>query len=417
MMPEISFMAVLLVAAIAFLVPLGLGLAPSLRIPSVVLEISAGIMIGPAVLGLVDVDLPLQVLALLGLAFLLFLAGLEIDLNRLRGARLRSAAAGFVVSLAIALGIGLGLKAAGLIETPLLVAIILSATSLGIVIPVLADAGQVGTTLGQLIIAGSSIADFGAIILLSLFFSGDSSSIGSTLLLIGSFVVLVVATGVALAEVEHSSRLSSALRRLQDSSAQIRVRGAFLLLVGFVVIAQLFGLEVILGAFFAGAVLKLLDRDGMMTHTYFHTKLQAVGFGIFIPFFFVTSGLQLDVRALFAGGAAFALVPVFLLALLLARGMPAALYRSMVGDRNSLAAGLLQATSLPFIVAATGIGMDLGILSPAIGAAMVVAGLLSVILFPLGALTLLRADEEQTLAGQREGLDEAVHKTGQLDTP
>ena len=413
MMPEISFMAVLLVAAIAFLVPLGLGLAPSLRIPSVVLEISAGIMIGPAVLGLVDVDLPLQVLALLGLAFLLFLAGLEIDLNRLRGARLRSAAAGFVVSLAIALGIGVGLKAAGLIETPLLVAIILSATSLGIVIPVLADAGQVGTTLGQLIIAGSSIADFGAIILLSLFFSGDSSSIGSTLLLIGSFVVLVVATGVALAEVEHSSRLSSALRRLQDSSAQIRVRGAFLLLVGFVVIAQLFGLEVILGAFFAGAVLKLLDRDGMMTHTYFHTKLQAVGFGIFIPFFFVTSGLQLDVRALFAGGAAFALVPVFLLALLLARGMPAALYRSMFGDRNSLAAGLLQATSLPFIVAATGIGMDLGILSPAIGAAMVVAGLLSVILCPLGALTLLRADEEQTVAGRREGLDEAVHKTGQ----
>jgi Kef-type K+ transport system membrane component KefB len=413
MMPEISLTAVLLVAAIAFLVPLGLGLVPTLRIPSVVLEISAGIIIGPAVLGLVDVDLPLQVLALLGLAFLLFLAGLEIDLNRLRGARLRSAAAGFVVSLAIALGIGLGLKAAGLIEAPLLVAIILSATSLGIVIPVLADAGQVGTPLGQLIIAGSSIADFGAIILLSLFYSGDSSSIGSTLLLIGGFVVLVVATGVALAEVEHSSRLSSALRRLQDSSAQVRVRGAFLLLVGLVVIAQLFGLEIILGAFFAGAVLKLLDRDEMMTHTHFHTKLQAVGFGIFIPFFFVTSGMQLDVRALFAGGAALALVPVFLLALLLARGVPAALYRSMVGDRSTLAAGLLQATSLPFIVAATGIGMELGVLSPAVGAAMVVAGLLSVVLFPIGALTLLGANEEQSVAGQRGGLDEAVRKTGQ----
>jgi Kef-type K+ transport system membrane component KefB len=413
MMPEISLTAVLLVAAIAFLVPLGLGLVPTLRIPSVVLEISAGIIIGPAVLGLVDVDLPLQVLALLGLAFLLFLAGLEIDLNRLRGARLRSTAAGFVVSLAIALGIGLGLKAAGLIEAPLLVAIILSATSLGIVIPVLADAGQVGTPLGQLIIAGSSIADFGAIILLSLFYSGDSSSIGSTLLLIGGFVVLVVATGVALAEVEHSSRLSSALRRLQDSSAQVRVREAFLLLVGLVVIAQLFGLEIILGAFFAGAVLKLLDRDEMMTHTHFHTKLQAVGFGIFIPFFFVTSGMQLDVRALFAGGAALALVPVFLLALLLARGVPAALYRSMVGDRSTLAAGLLQATSLPFIVAATGIGMELGVLSPAVGAAMVVAGLLSVVLFPIGALTLLGANEEQSVAGQRGGLDEAVRKTGQ----
>jgi len=400
MMPEISLMGVLIVAAIAFIVPLGLGLVPSLRIPSVVLEITAGILIGPAILGLIEVDLPLQVLALVGLAFLLLLAGLEIDLDRLQGARLRSAAAGFVVSLAIALGIGLGLKAAGLIEAPLLVAIILSATSLGIVIPVLADAGQASTTLGQLIIAGSSIADFGAIILLSLFFSRDSSSIASTLLLIGSFVVLVVATGVALAEVEHSSRLSSTLRRLQDSSAQIRVRGAFLLLVGLVVIAQLFGLEVILGAFFAGAVLKLLDRDKMMTHTGFHTKLQAVGFGVFIPFFFVTSGMQLDARALFAGGAALALVPVFLLALLLARGLPAALYKSMVGDRSSLAAGLLQATSLPFIVAATGIGMELGILSPAIGAAMVVAGLLSVVLFPLGALTLLGADEKQAVAAQ-----------------
>jgi Kef-type K+ transport system membrane component KefB len=407
MMAEISLTGVLAVAAVAFLMPLVLGLAPSLRLPSVVLEIVAGIVIGPAVLGFVEVDVPLQVLALLGLAFLLFLAGLEIDLDRLRGARLRSAAAGFVISLAVALGIGLGLYASGLIQAPLLVAIILSSTSLGIVIPVLADAGQSNTTLGQLIIAGSSIADFGAIILLSLFFSGDSSSVSSTLLLIGGFVVLVIATGLALAEVEQSSRLRSALVRLQDSSAQIRVRGALVLLVGLVVIAQLFGLEVILGAFFAGAVLRLLDRDEMMTHTGFQTKLQAVGFGVFIPFYFVTSGMQLDVRALLSGGAVLALVPVFLLALLLARGLPAALYRPMVGDRRSLAAGLLQATSLPFIVAATGIGLELGILSPAIGAAMVVAGLLSVVLFPLGALTLLQGGGEPGAAAQRDNLDDA----------
>jgi Kef-type K+ transport system membrane component KefB len=323
MMSDISLTGVLVVAAIAFAVPLLLGLAPTLHLPSVVLEIVAGIVIGPAILGLVEVDLPLQVLALLGLAFLLFLAGLEIDLDRLRGARLRSAVAGFVISLAVALSIGLGLYATGLIEAPLLVAIILSSTSLGIVIPVLADAGQSNTALGQLIIAGSSIADFGAVILLSLFFSGDSSSAGSTLLLIGGFVVLVVAIGLALAEAEHSSRLGFALARLQDSNAQIRVRGAFLLLIGLVVIAQLFGLEVILGAFFAGAVLRLLDRDEMMTHTGFHTKLQAVGFGVLVPFFFITSGMQLDVRALLSGGTALALVPVFLLALLLARGLPA----------------------------------------------------------------------------------------------
>src|SRR3712207_292407 len=152
MVPEISLTAVLPVAAIAFLMPLVLGLVPSLRLPSVVLEIVAGIVIGPAVLGFVEVDLPLQVLALLGLAFLLLLAGLEIDLDRLRGARLRSAAAGFVISLAVALGISLGLYASGLIQAPLLVTIILSSTSLGIVIPVLTDTRQVATPLGQLII-------------------------------------------------------------------------------------------------------------------------------------------------------------------------------------------------------------------------------------------------------------------------
>jgi Kef-type K+ transport system membrane component KefB len=407
MMADISLTGVLVVAAIAFAVPLVLGLAPTLDLPSVVLEIVVGIVIGPAIFGLVEVDLPLQILALLGLAFLLFLAGLEIDLDRLRGARLRSAATGFVVSLVVALGIGLGLYAAGIIQAPLLVAIILSSTSLGIVIPVLADAGHSSTTLGQLIIASSSIADFGAIILLSLFFSGDASSVWSTLLLIGGFVGLVIATGLALAEAEHSSRLSSALARLQDSSAQIRVRGAFLLLIGLVVVAQLFGLEVILGAFFAGAVLRLLDRDEMMTHTGFHAKLQAVGYGIFIPFFFVVSGMQLDVGALLSGGATLALVPVFLLALLLTRGLPAALYRPMVGSRSSLAAALLQATSLPFIVAATGIGMELGILSPAIGAAMVVAGLLSVVLFPLGALTLLRDGGKPAAVVQPDGLDDA----------
>jgi Kef-type K+ transport system membrane component KefB len=145
----------------------------------------------------------------------------------------------------------------------------------------------------------------------------------------------------------------------------------------------------------------------MMTHTGFHTKLQAVGFGVFIPFFLITSGMQLDVRALLSGGAALALVPVFLLALLLARGLPAALYRPMVGERGSLAAALLQATSLPFIVAATGIGMELGILSPAIGAAMVVAGLLSVVLFPFGALTLLRDIGKPAAVPQRDGPDDA----------
>ena len=185
--------------------------------------------------------------------------------------------------------------------------------------------------------------------------------------------------------------MGAVLTRLQDPSAQIRVRGAFLLLVGFAVLAQPFGLEVILGAFLAGTILALLDSDRAMTHPQFRGKLEAVGFGVFIPFFFVTSGMELDLRALFGGGGSALLIPVFLLALLLARGLPAWLYRARIGTRGAVAAGLLQATSLPFIVAATEIGRELGALDPATGAAFVVAGLLSVVLFPLLALTLLRA--------------------------
>ena len=156
-------------------------------------------------------------------------------------------------------------------------------------------------------------------------------------------------------------------------------------------LAEKFGLEAILGAFVAGAVLKLIDTDGAMTHPQFRSKLEAAGFGIFVPFFFVTSGIRFDADALFASGSTLAHVPIFLAALLAARGLPALLYRPLVSSREAVAAGLLQATSLGFFVVAGQIGVELGLLSRANGAALVAAGLLSVILFPLGALTVLRS--------------------------
>jgi Kef-type K+ transport system membrane component KefB len=389
-MPELSLAGVVVVAAVAFTVPLLLGLFPGLRLPSVVLEIVVGIVLGPSVLGWVHVDLPLQVLSLLGLAFLLFLAGLEIDLHQLRGKLLGLVAAGFVASFAIGLAISGGLAAVGLVDTPLLVAIVLTATSLGVVIPVLKDAGQVESGFGQLVIAAASIADFGAVILLSLFFSREASGPGAQLLLIGVLVLLAVGVGVGLARAGRSMRLSEDLGRLQDSSAQIRVRGAVLLLAGLVLVAQRLGLETILGAFLAGALLRMVDRDEMMTHPKFRVKLEALGYGFLVPFFFVVSGIRFNLAALTANPANLRLVPLFLVVLLLVRGLPAWLYRSRVDARRSVVAGLLQATSLPFIVAASQIGMELGKLDQATGAALVAAGLLSVLLFPLAALTVLR---------------------------
>jgi Kef-type K+ transport system membrane component KefB len=386
---EISFQNLLIVVAAGFAAPLALGLVPKLRLPAVVLEIVIGIVIGPAVLGWVEVDEPVEVLSLVGLAFLLFLAGLEIDLSALRGALLRAASLGFLASLALALVAGLVLDLAGIASEPLLIAVILASTSLGVIVPVLQDSGEASSRFGQLVIAACSIADFASVLLLTLLFSGESSGIGAKLILIASFVLVVAAVAFAVAEAERSRRISAALVRLQDTSAQIRVRGAFVLLIGMVALAEALGLELILGAFAAGAILNHLDMDRGMTHPEFRAKLAAVGFGVFIPVFFVASGVRFDLEALFASGTAIASIPAFVVALLVARGLPALLYRGQLDRRRVIAAGLLQATSLPFIVAATAIGQDLGLLSAASSAGFIAAGLVSVLLFPILALRLL----------------------------
>jgi Kef-type K+ transport system membrane component KefB len=386
---DVSLTDLLIVSAVAFAAPLALGLAPRLRLPSVVLEIVAGIVIGPSVLGIVEVDQPVQVIALVGLAFVLFLAGLEIDFAGLRGPVVRLTAAGFVLSFAIAVAVGVGLKAGGLVGSPLLVAIILCATSLGVLIPVLKDAGEVSSKLGQLVIAAATIADFGSIILLTLFFSGEGGT-GSTIVLLGSLLLLAVVVLVVLRGAERSMRLSSELVRLQDTTAQIRVRAAMVLFLGFAAIATELGLEVILGAFIAGAVISLVDRDEVMTHPAFRRKLEAMGFGFFIPVFFVTTGVRFDLGALTASASSLVMVPIFLAALVAVRGLPALLYARVVDRRRVAAAAILQSTSLPFIVAATAIGRDLGLLDGAEAAALIGAGLVSVLLFPLAGLLLLR---------------------------
>jgi len=390
-MPDVHFTNLLVVVAVGLVAPLALGFFPRVRLPAIVLEIVLGIVIGPSGLGWVEPDLPVSILALVGLAFLLFLSGLEIDVERLRGRILKLTALGFVVSFAIAIVLGLGLEAGGFVRSPLFVAIVLVATSLGVIVPVLKDSGNISSSFGQLVIAAASIADFGAIILLSLFFSGKgSTSTAATVILLGVFGLVVVLVGLAIVGVEHSMSLARVLQRLQDTTAQIRIRAAFVLLIGFTALADQVGLETILGAFAAGALLSLIDRDEAMTHPQFRLKLEAVGFGVFIPVFFVTSGLRFDLDALFASGSTVARVPLFLLAIYLARGLPAFVYVRLLGRSRSVIAGVLQSTSLPFIVAATQIGLGLGVISRASAAGLVAAGLLSVVISPALGLLLLR---------------------------
>jgi Kef-type K+ transport system membrane component KefB len=398
-MPDVEFTSLLAVTLIALLAPLLLGLTPALRVPAVVLEIIAGVVVGPQGLGWVEVDVPVSIVALLGLAFLLFLAGLEVDVHRLRGQVLRLAVLGYLSTVALGLCVGLGLDAAGWVDSPSLVAVTLSATSLGLVVPVLKDAAQVDSRLGQTVVAASSVADFAAIVLLSLLFSTSGAGTGSRLVLLGTFAALVAVAAVVVGYLARSRRLSTTLTRLQDTTAQIRVRAAVVLLVAFVALAEKFGLESILGAFMAGAVVGLVDRDSA-SHPSFRVKLEAIGYGFLIPVFFVTSGLRLDLSGLVENPSALARVPVLVLALLLVRGLPALLFGSLFDRRGVLAAGLLQATSLPFIVTATQIGVLTGLMDGVTAAALVCAGLVSVIVFPVAALALLRTPQPDRRAPQ-----------------
>jgi Kef-type K+ transport system membrane component KefB len=386
--PDVAFTDLLIITAVAAGVPLALGWAPRLRVPSVVLEIVAGIVLGPSVLGWVRVDLPVQILALVGLAFLLLLAGLEIDVRGISGRLLRLAGAGYVVSAGLAVLVGFGFRSLGWTPSPLLLAVALTATSLGLVVPVLKDAGKIGDPVGQATIAAASVADFTAIVLLTLLFSTSGGGAGTTALFLGVFGVLVAVLALALGRVGRSMRLGEVLVRLQDSTAEIRVRLVILLLVAFVALAERFGLETILGAFLAGALVGLVDRDSA-THPRFRAKLDAIGYGFLIPVFFVSSGVGLDLRGLFEHPSALIRVPVFLVALLVVRGVPAMLFVRSLGRRGATAVGLLQATSLPFLVTVAQIGTATGRLSGTNAAALVCAGLLSVLIFPAVSLGLL----------------------------
>ena len=369
--------------------PLLLAPFPRLRVPALVLEILAGIVIGPSGLGWVKVDIPIQIFSVMGLSFILLLAGLEVGFDHLRGPLLNTAVINFAVSFALALLVAYALRGAGLVQSPLFIAIILAATSQGVVIPVLKDAGQEASAFGQLVIASASIADFATIVLLSVLFSREAARAGAKAVLLAGFVLLAAAVALFIARAERSMRLEAILVRLQDTTAQIRVRAVFLLLAGFIALAQGLGLEVVFAAFTAGVILKLVDPDIMSPRSNVRPKLEAVGFGLFVPMFFVTSGLQFNLRALVSNPATVALVPVFFAALLVIRGLPAVMYRPALGTRKAMAAGMLQATSLGFIVVAAQIGMELGMLTQATGAALIAAGLLSVMIFPLAAVTAL----------------------------
>ena len=370
----------LVVAVGAVLAPLVAEIAP-IAVPVVVLEVALGILGGP-VLGIAEVDGVVSALAGLGLGFLFFLAGMEIDLARIDGEPLRRGAAGWVLSLAVAFAVAGGLTLAGVDLPVVFVAAALSTTAFGTLLPVLRDEGQLETNLGRFVLGAGAVGEFGPVLIVTLLLSTQSDTETQLLLLAAFTAVAVLAAAVSVGAVGRGWRF---IESQMETSGQVPVRLTVLLLFGLVVMAAELGLDVILGAFAAGAILRLLLRGREVER--FESKLDAVGFGLLIPFFFVTSGMTLDLSALVSSARALIELPVFLLLFLVVRGIPALLlYRRELdaGGRWSLA--LLSGTQLPLVVAITTIGVDAGHMRVSTAAALVGAGVLSVLIYPSLAL-------------------------------
>jgi Kef-type K+ transport system membrane component KefB len=388
-MVTFDFTGLLVVAVVAFLAPLLAGLVPRRLLPAVVLEVLLGVAVGPQGLGWVRPQGAVELLYLMGLGFLLFLAGQDIDPKHFSDPMVRVTCAAYVISLALAFPVALGLitLASGSADLRL-IALSLTSSSLGILVPVVRDAGEVNSDFGQLTVMAGTVGEFASLLLLTILFSADAKSTPEQILYVAIMGVAALLTGLGLYALWRSGRMARVLSALDDTASQLRVRGAFVILLVFTGLAHGFGVDSLLGAFVAGVVLRVADRDNRPNIEVFQAKLDAIGFGFLIPVFFVVTGVQFNVDALFSNRSALELVPLLVVSILVVRGVPALLYRKRVGLKGAVAVGLLQSATLTFPVVVAEIGVSLGLLGQATAAALIGAALLSVFIFPAAALAL-----------------------------
>ena len=379
--------SLLLIFTIAAVAPLLCEWVSRIRLPLAVLEITLGIVVGPYVLGWAAAGPVIEELSKFGLVGLFFLAGFEIDFPAIHGRPIVLAMLAWLASFVVCLGVGFGLQGCGIVDSGLIVGAALTTTALGTLMPILRDAKELPTRFGAYAVASGAMGEFGPIVLIALLLSPGEGERGLALVLMLFFTAIIVA-GAYVALKFRPPRVILLLQQKMHSSAQLPVRIAILVLASLVILARDLGLDAILGALAAGVVVALAspgEHGEALRH-----KLEGIGFGFFVPIFFVTTGLRFDLQALLSSQLALLQLPMFLGLFLVVRGLPALLVRQELDLRSRIALGLLSATQLPLVVAIAEIGVRSDRLKEETAASLVGAGMASVLLFPLAALALRR---------------------------
>ena len=376
-----DLVAVSLVAALA---PIVVAILPGPRIPQVVVFLLGGVLIGPHVLGLAETS-GIQLLANIGLGFLFLLAGYELDPVLLRQRPGELAILGWVISAVAAVGVAAGLTAAGVIKDYVPVGLALTTTALGTLLPILRDNDMLAGQFGRYVFAAGAVGELFPILIIAVFLTKR----GHFIALASVALVGVLAIGLsAIPWLARSSVVQRVIREGQDATGQITLRWAVVLLFVLLAMASRFGLDVVLGAMLAGIVLRVWTRRLNMDIEALEHKFDAVGYGIFIPIFFVSSGMSLDLKSISQDPLR---LIIFFLMLLIVRGLPSLLvYRRALPVRQRVEMTFITATTLPLLIALAEIGLQDGVMLPATAAALVGAGVLSVLVFPLVAVRLHR---------------------------
>jgi Kef-type K+ transport system membrane component KefB len=374
------------ILAAAVVAPLLAEISIGFRVPVVVLEVLLGIVIGPQVLKLVQFDGFVETMFTIGMAITLFMGGMELDFDEIKGRALYLAVGGWTVSVLLGVSTVGILHAIPQVHSPLVVTLALCTTGIGLLVPMFRDNGQLGTSFGRFVLAAGTLGEVGPIVAMSLMMSQRYTTWQEA----GFLVAFLVIVGVAIA-VGMSARppmVMEILRRHMTKSTQLPLRVSLLMLAGLLWLAGDFGFENILGAFAAGMILGQANRGE--PGQALREKIATISFAWFYPFFFVGTGIKFNVTALGRDLTTILLVPTFAALFLIVRGTPVLLYRGQLHRAQRLPFALSSAVpSLSIIVVITEIGLRTKWMNPDVAAALIGAAMLSVLLFPTIAAALL----------------------------